>query len=107
MRESTATTRTSMAASEAGFTLAEMAIALLIIGLLLFVLLPTTGVMRSNSNRTATQQKLNNIDTALVNFVIVNKRLPCPADGAKTDTTAGVEGARDGSGDCSTFTASG
>ena len=98
-----------------GFTLAELAVVLLVIGLLMFALLPTSAVMLSNSRHSATQQKLNNIDAALVNFVIVNKRLPCPADGSLVlDTTSpvpsgsdGTEGARDGNGDCTNSQAKG
>jgi len=91
-----------------GFTLAELAVVLLVIGLLMFALLPTSAVMLSNSRHSATQQKLNNIDAALVNFVIVNKRLPCPADGsiAMTASGAGSEGGRT-SGDCTNNQANG
>jgi type II secretory pathway pseudopilin PulG len=87
-----------------GFTLAELAVVLLIVGFLMFLLLPASNVMLSNSRHSATQQKLANIDAALVNFVMVNKRLPCPANGSAIGTAAaGVEGSRDGNGDCTAF----
>ena len=84
---------------ERGFTLAEIAIAFFVLALLLAVLLPASQTALSNSRRSATTQKLATIETALINFVMVNKRLPCPSDGT---SITGSEGARDGSGDCTT-----
>lgn len=65
----------------AGFTLVELAVVLVIIGLLAVLLLPTSATVLDNQNRAQTAQKLKNIDAALNNFVVVHKRLPCPADG--------------------------
>jgi prepilin-type N-terminal cleavage/methylation domain-containing protein len=76
-----------------GFTLIEMAIVLLIIGLALGMILNVTGSMRDSQNRQLVQTKLAVLDTALANFVAQNKRLPCPANGllASGAANAGVE----------------
>ena len=82
-----------------GFSLVEMALVLGIIGLLLFFMLPTNTTMMVSQRRSTTIQKLANIESALLNYVILNKRLPCPADGT---LLTGAEGTRDGNGDCTT-----
>lgn len=73
-----------------GFTLVEMAIVLVIIGLSLGMLLPMTTGLLDSQKRQLVQTKLSVIDTALVNFVAQNKRLPCPALGT---TASGAVGA--------------
>ena len=73
-----------------GFTLIEMAIVLLIIGLALGMILNVTGSMRDTQNRQLVQTKLAVLDTALANFVAQNKRLPCPANGTLASTAVGV-----------------
>lgn len=80
-----------------GFTLIELAVVFAIIALLLFLFIPTNTSMIIGQRRANTIQKLANIETALTNFVVVNKRLPCPADGA---ALLGTEGGRDANGDC-------
>ena len=72
---------------------------LLIVGLLFVIGLPVSKTAMSNQRRAATVQTLKNIQSALNNYVIINKRLPCPADGSVA-TPTGLEGARDGNGDC-------
>lgn len=78
---------------EAGFSLAELAIALVIIGLLLasaFIPLSTQVELRSISD---TQRSIDAIREALIGFAQTNGRLPCPASGsiATGGTNAGVE----------------
>jgi type II secretory pathway pseudopilin PulG len=72
---------------EAGFTLAELAIVLLIVGLLIGgLLMPLSAQI--DSRRTAdTQNSLMEIREALLGFAMAQGRLPCPA---KADDT-GVE----------------
>lgn len=84
-----------------GFTLTEMAIVLLIVGLLAGAILPIAGTMRDQQNRRETANKLAALDQALVSFVTTNKRLPCPADGriGSGNANAGVA-APNGPGDC-------
>lgn len=63
----------------AGFSLIEMAIGLVIIGLLIGSLL-VPGVEQSTQQRIKlTQQTLEEIKAALLGFAEVNNRLPCPA----------------------------
>lgn len=79
--------------SSQGFTLIEIAIVLLIIGLALGMVLSVSSSMTDSQKRQTVRTQLNTLDTALANFVAKNKRLPCPADGAIASGTlnAGVE----------------
>ena len=65
-----------------GFSLVEMALVLLIVGLLAAVFLPATNTFLENNRRKETRAKLEALEQAMVRFVMVNRRLPCPADGA-------------------------
>lgn len=82
-----------IAKSSPGFTLVEMAIVLLIIGLTATMFLQVSSATRDAQNRLLVRTKLTNIDTALANFVARNQRLPCPADGAipAANPGAGIE----------------
>lgn len=85
-----------------GFSLIEMAIVLLIIGLALGMTLNVTRGMRDTQNRQLVQSKLTTLDTALANFVAQNKRLPCPANGtiASGAVNAGIEFPSPATGTC-------
>jgi prepilin-type N-terminal cleavage/methylation domain-containing protein len=62
-----------------GFTLVEMAIVLMIVGLLLGgMLVPLTAQM-DQRNVSDTQKTLSDIKEALIGYAIVYGRLPCPA----------------------------
>lgn len=63
-----------------GFTLVEMAIVLLIVGLLLGGLLPTISSQMEQQQRNETRKQIDEIKGALIGFTIANGRLPCPAD---------------------------
>ncbi len=62
-----------------GFTLAELAIVLLIVSLTLGGLLLPFGSLRDQYHRKETQQNLNQIMDSLLGFAVANGRLPCPA----------------------------
>ncbi len=89
-----------------GFTITEMAVVLVIIGLLFVFLLPVSNTLLSNQRRSATLQTLQNIQAALNNFAIINKRLPCPADGSLA-IPSGLEGPLTANGDCANNQADG
>ena len=75
------------------FTLIEMAIVLVVIGIAMTMVLSTGSAMLDSQKRQTVRARLDAIDTAMANFVAVNKRLPCPADGRIVSgaATAGVE----------------
>lgn len=64
--------------STKGFTLIELAIVLVIIGLLLAMIIPSLGAQRDIRNRNETQRLLNQAKEALIGYVLVNGYLPCP-----------------------------
>lgn len=70
-----------------GFSLIEMAVVLLILGLLLSGLFTALGDSSSNRNRIQAASELENIEEALYGFAQTTGRLPCPA----IATSAGAE----------------
>lgn len=62
-----------------GFTLVEMAIVLVIIGLLLSAIVGVGNAQIQQARISSTKQKEDLIRIALVNYIIRNNRLPCPA----------------------------
>jgi len=70
-----------------GFTLVEMAVVLLIVGLLLGGLLPTISSQIEQQRSNETRKQLDEIKEALIGYAITYGRLPCPA----SDTSNGVE----------------
>ena len=77
-----------------GFTLVEMAIVLVIVGLLLNTLLTLLTAQRELRAIDATQQSLKQISESLNGFIILNGRLPCPSSQANpTNANYGLEDA--------------
>jgi prepilin-type N-terminal cleavage/methylation domain-containing protein len=75
-----------------GFTLLEMAVVLLIVGLLLSGLLPTLSAQAEQQRIADTRKQMNEIRDALLGFAVSKGRLPCPADGTLTsENNAGLE----------------
>lgn len=72
------------------FTLVEMAIVLVIVGILLAMVMGAGSAVLDNQKRKNVRERLDALDTALANFVAVNKRLPCPADGRVVSGAAGA-----------------
>lgn len=70
-----------------GFSLLEMALVLLILGVLLGGLMMSLGQSANNARRTTTTSQLQMIQEALYGFAQTNGRLPCPA----TATSLGYE----------------
>jgi prepilin-type N-terminal cleavage/methylation domain-containing protein len=70
-----------------GFTLAELAIALVIVGLLLASALIPISAQLELKTIADTQRTLDQIRESLIGFALANGRLPCPALG--TDVTSG------------------
>ena len=94
--------------SESGFSLTELTIVLVIVSLLIALAMPVSTAYMTSENRSATTKRIANIQTALVNFTMANRRLPCSANGtlAFDHVDAGKE-TRDGSGYCTSNQASG
>lgn len=64
-----------------GFSLVEIAIVLAIIGFITASAVTLTGGLRDTEKLKVTDKKLEMIDQALIQYVAINKHLPCPADG--------------------------
>lgn len=101
---SAASSRFRRRAAQRAFTLVEVVVVLFIIGAIVAMAASLTSALMSGQRRTLTVTRLGNLDTALAQFVMQQKRLPCPADGRllSTDANAGVEGARSSSSGCTT-----
>lgn len=75
-----------------GFTLTEVAIVLLIVGLLLGSTLFTLTAQVESRNRTDTQRRLEDARELLLSFALVNGRLPCPATTSGEEAGGGTAG---------------
>lgn len=63
--------------TQKGFSLLEMALVLLILGILLGGLMVSLGQSANNARRTTTTNQLKMIQEALYGFAQTNGRLPC------------------------------
>lgn len=63
---------------QSGFTLIEIAVVLIIIGIVLGGFLMPLGAQIEKGQRKATQKNLLAIEEALLGFAMANNRLPCP-----------------------------
>ncbi len=65
--------------SLSGFTLAEMAVVLVVMGLVIMTVFPALASMRQAQQQALTQSNLRSLMTATAAFVQANGCLPCPA----------------------------
>lgn len=86
--------------SQAGFTLIELAIVLVVIGLLIGMFSHVGVGYLESKQREATQMKLDAVEEALVRFVAATRRLPCPADATAAAANQGVETLAGSGGSC-------
>ena len=85
--------RPSSIRQERGFTLAELAISMIIIALLIGGLLGPIGRQVDQSHVNTTQKQLEDIKEALLGYAVINRRLPCPdltGDGLEDRLIAGA-----------------
>lgn len=86
--------------TDAGFTLVEMAIVLVIVGVLLGGLLPTISSQIEQQHRNETRKQLDEIQQALMGYAIAKGYFPCPAksatDGAEDRNVSGACNKRQG-----------
>lgn len=83
----------------AGFTLIEMAVVLVIVGLLLGGMLVPLATQMETDRRKETIATLESIREALIGFAVINGRLPCPdtnADGRENCPSVAPNGAPKG-----------
>lgn len=62
-----------------GFTLIEMAIVLMIVGVLLGGMLVPLSAQMEQRNRSDTQKAMSDIKEAIIGYALANGQLPCPA----------------------------
>lgn len=76
-----------------GFTLVEIAVVLVVLGLLAAMMIGMTASLLTQQRYQLTRSRLANTEAALALFVSQNKRLPCPADGTVVSGAAngGIE----------------
>ena len=110
MRPAYDNNRFSSISASNGFTLLEVSMVLLIMGLLLSSVMKPFGAQMIDRQRSATSKQLIEIRDALVGFAAANFRLPCPvgAGGVPEDCALshgyvpagilGIDGSRDESG---------
>lgn len=85
-----------------GFTLAELAVVLAIVGLLLGGMMLTFSAQVEIRNRGDTQHRLDEARDLLLAFALVNARLPCPATAASNGDESIATVAPGGGGTCTT-----
>ena len=80
-----------------GFTLVEVLVVLIIFGIVLTMAAAVTRGLAAGQKRSNTVTRMQTVDAAIAQFVAVQKRMPCPANGALASTAnnAGVEVAPD------------
>ena len=78
---------------EQGFSLVELAIAILIMGLILGGIAMPLSVQRENARLAQAERQLEDVTAALTGFALANGYLPCPATPASNGFAATAGGA--------------
>lgn len=73
-----------------GFTLVEMAIVLVIVGLLISAFIAPLSAQKDLKDYSETRQEIAIIKEAIIGYVLSNGRLPCPADATVASSTVGA-----------------
>jgi prepilin-type N-terminal cleavage/methylation domain-containing protein len=81
-----------------GFTLIEIAMVLVIVGLMMGGIMGALGPQLDNKKVRDTQERIKQASEAIMAFAIANRRLPCPASGSPGDK--GDEQPPDDFGEC-------
>src|SRR3954465_15799670 len=87
-----------MRLKEDAFTLVELAVVLMVVGLLLSSVTYTLSAQVESRSREQTQRTLEQAREALIGYAIANGRLPCPASNA----SSGAESPA-GGGECTNY----
>ena len=79
-----------------GFTLIEIVVVLFILAVVIGMAAAITRAVIGTQKRALTTTRMATVDSALIQFVMQQKRLPCPADGTllSTNANAGTEANR-------------
>jgi len=72
-----------------GFTLVEMAVVLVIIGLLMMTVFPALTITRQSTQRTVTEKNLQSLMLATAAYVQANGCVPCPTPATATGAAFG------------------
>ncbi|MBK9161903.1 MAG: prepilin-type N-terminal cleavage/methylation domain-containing protein [Nitrosomonadales bacterium] len=86
----TGSQRPTVKKSDSGFTLIELAMVLMIVGLLLGGLLVPLNAQMEQKGISETQRSLEEVKGALIGFAMINGRLPCPAQATLATGAAGA-----------------
>ncbi len=78
---------------QSGFSLIEMAVVLVILGFVLGGVIGPLSTQRDIQKRSETNKQLEEIRNALIGYVQINGRLPCPASAASAGRPEPVSGA--------------
>ncbi len=89
-----------------GFTLVEMSIVLIVIGLVILIVFPAMQAVRINMQRNATNQNLQTLLRATTAFVHTAGCLPCPTPASASGSGFGRVGGTTGSSLCGVCSAS-
>lgn len=102
-RNMTGSQRPTVDKKNSGFTLVEIAMVLMIIGLLLGGLIPTLSTQMEAQRIAETRKQLDEIQQALVGYAIANDRLPCPASSGSNGAESFAALGNATNGNCSNF----